>query len=170
MPLATQPLRDEHRELFPHVEHLRVLADTVGDASLDSLRAGIDEAYDFLIYHLIPHAEAEDRVLYPAVARLLGAPEATATMSRDHVEVGRMAADVASLRQRLGAATHVDVSLERALRLALYGLYAVVSLHFAKETEIYLPLLDAHLTADAASQLFHAMEESRPAPEVASGR
>ena len=29
MVLLTQPLRDEHRELFPHVEQLRTVADRV---------------------------------------------------------------------------------------------------------------------------------------------
>jgi len=28
----------------------------------------------------------------------------------------------------------------------LYGLYAIVKLHFAKEEEVYLPILDQRLT------------------------
>jgi hypothetical protein len=28
---VTQPLRDEHRELLPHIERLRALADSIGD-------------------------------------------------------------------------------------------------------------------------------------------
>jgi hypothetical protein len=48
----------------------------------------------------------------------------------------------------------------------LYGLYAVVKIHFAKEEEVYLPILDARLTADEAHQLFEAM--GRAAQEARS--
>ena len=40
----------------------------------------------------------------------------------------------------------------------LYGLYALIDLHFAKEEEVYLPILDAHLSAEQAAELFHNME------------
>jgi hypothetical protein len=42
----------------------------------------------------------------------------------------------------------------------LYGLYALVTLHFAKEEELYLPLLDARLSPEAARGMFEAMEEA----------
>jgi iron-sulfur cluster repair protein YtfE (RIC family) len=45
-----------------------------------------------------------------------------------------------------------------ALRRVLYGLYAVIKLHLAKEEEIYLPLLDSKLTAEEAKAMFAAME------------
>ncbi len=48
----------------------------------------------------------------------------------------------------------------KALRRVLYGLYTLVKLHFAKEEEIYLPLLDAHLTPDEARSMFEKMEEA----------
>jgi iron-sulfur cluster repair protein YtfE (RIC family) len=45
-----------------------------------------------------------------------------------------------------------------ALRRVLYGLYTLVKVHFAKEEEIYLPLLDSKLTAEEAHAMFEAME------------
>ena len=45
-----------------------------------------------------------------------------------------------------------------ALRRVLYGLYALVKVHFAKEEEVYLPLLDARLTPGEAHAMFEAME------------
>lgn len=42
----------------------------------------------------------------------------------------------------------------------LYGLYAVIRLHFAKEEEIYLPLLDANLTPDDAADMFTTMQQA----------
>lgn len=157
MSTVTEPLREEHRELLPHVDLLRSVAEQVGDVTVESLRKGVDGTYDFLSRHLIPHATAEDEALYPVVNRLLGAPGATVTMSRDHVEVGRLTDELGEIRERLnrGALGPED---EKALRRVLYGLYALVKVHFAKEEEIYLPLLDARLSPDDAGRMFQAME------------
>lgn len=152
---ATRPIREEHRQLLPHIEALRVLADSIGEAPVEDVVGGLDEAHEFLAHHLIPHALAEDRALYPVVARLMGAEAATATMSRDHVEVGRLAEALPVLRERVRRG---ETGVERDLRRILYGLYALVSLHFAEEEEIYLPLLDERLTEAEASELFEAME------------
>ncbi len=42
----------------------------------------------------------------------------------------------------------------------LYGLYSIVKLHFAKEEEIYLPILDNHLSEGDAHELFHKSPKS----------
>lgn len=158
MVTPTQPLRDEHKELLPHIETLRTLADSIEEVPIESLRRGVDEAYDFLRHHLVPHAQAEDAALYPIVGRVMGAPEATATMSRDHVEVGRLTEELGSLREKLRRPS-VDTATTKGLRRVLYGLYALVKVHFAKEEELYLPLLDARISAQEAFMVFHAMEE-----------
>ena len=157
MTTLTQPLRDEHKELLPHIELLRTVADSIGEAPIESLQGGVDEVYAFLMHHLLPHAQAEERALYPVVGRLMGAPEATATMSRDHVEVGRLTQELGSLCSKL-VSVRPGEAQEKALRRILYGLYALVKEHFAKEEEIYLPLLDARLTPEEARQMFEAME------------
>jgi hypothetical protein len=89
----------------------------------------------------------------------MGAPEATATMSRDHVEVGRLTDELAALREALIGET-IDAAQARALRRTLYGLYALVKVHFAKEEEVYLPMLDARLAPDEARAMFEAMERA----------
>ncbi len=159
MTILTQPLRDEHKELLQHIELLRTVADAIGEAPFGSLRQSIDEAYAFLTHHLLPHAQAEERALYPVVGRLMGAPEATATMSRDHVEIDRLTQELGSLLSHVGGGSMGEEE-ERDLRRVLYGLSALIRVHFAKEEEIYLPLLDARLTADEAHQLFEAMERA----------
>ena len=156
MTIVTQPLRDEHNELFPHVDQLRTAADGVGESDPVTL-AAVGEALDFLEHHLIPHAGAEDAALYPVVARIMGAPDATATMRRDHVEVGKLATELGMLREEL-ASDGGSSFLYREMRRVLYGLYALVELHFAKEEEVYLPILDANLNADQATDLFRNME------------
>jgi hypothetical protein len=87
----------------------------------------------------------------------MGAPDATMTMRRDHVEVGRLTAELGELHAQLDAGKEMP-QLDLELRRVLYGLYALVSVHFAKEEEIYLPILDANLSADEAAKLFHDME------------
>jgi hypothetical protein len=89
MAKPTQPLRDEHKEFFPHIEGLRAAADSVGEAPVETVRRKVGESHEFLLHHLLPHARAEERAFYPVVAMLIGAPEATATMRRDHVEIVR---------------------------------------------------------------------------------
>jgi iron-sulfur cluster repair protein YtfE (RIC family) len=157
MTSITQPLRDEHKELLPHIESLRLAGDAVNESLTSSAHAGIDEAYNFLTRQLIPHAQAEEKALYPMVQKAMGAAQATATMSRDHIEVDRLTQELGSLRVHR---SQLSITFEqaRALRRVLYGLYALVKVHFAKEEEIYLPLLDSRLTADEAHAMFEAME------------
>ena len=157
MNTLTQPLRDEHKELFPYVDHIRQVAELVGEASIGDIRSGVDEVYDFLANHLKPHAEAEEAALYPVVQKVLGSPDATKTMSRDHVEVGLNIDELALLRNGLtdNALTAAQVT---SLRRVLYGVYALVKVHFAKEEEVYLPILDQRLTPESAQEMFEAME------------
>ena len=96
-----QHIRDEHRELIAQIEVLRTVADSIGSASIESIREGVGQAYTFLIHQLIPHAQAEEQVLYLTVGRLLRALEATETMSRDHLEVIRLTEELEALRLHL---------------------------------------------------------------------
>ncbi|MEO8697843.1 MAG: hemerythrin domain-containing protein [Acidimicrobiales bacterium] len=152
----TQPLRDEHAELAPHIEALRVAGDAVGQFHPE-LKRLVDASYEFLVDHLIPHAEAEELALYPAVQRVVGATEATATMARDHVEVRTLTDELARYRDELATAPLVDARLANGLRRVLYGLHHLVKLHFAKEEEVYLPILDQRLTHSEAEAMFTSM-------------
>lgn len=163
MATVTQPLRDEHAHLLSHVKALRAVADLVGEVPMEALRQEVDDAYRFLTEHLLPHAEAEERVLYPAVAEAMGAPEATRTMSRDHAEIGRLIQELGEIRAGLAEA-ELDPVRARALRRVLYGLYTLVMVHFAKEEEVYLPLLDRRLTPEQASELLAAAAEAAHGP------
>ena len=152
MNTLTQPLRDEHKELIPNIEQILKVADSLPDAPQEQIRDGIQEVYEFLAYHLIPHAQAEEAALYPVVQQVLGSPEATHTMSRDHVEVGRYVEELDELRQDLSSRN------TKSLQRVLYGLYALVKVHFAKEEEVYLPILDERLSPEQARDMFEAME------------
>ena len=79
MTTLTQPLRDEHKELLPHIESLKnaglAVHGTLNQTSIDL----IDEALAFLTTHLLPHAHAEEVALYPVVQKVMGSPYGTAT-------------------------------------------------------------------------------------------
>jgi iron-sulfur cluster repair protein YtfE (RIC family) len=158
MTTAMAPLRAEHQELRPYIEQLRVVADEIGELNAAAIRTQVDELLEFLTLHLIPHARAEDDVLYPAVASLMGSSAATRTMSRDHVAVVRLVDELGATRTALRG--DAPAAALNALRRILYGLYALVTTHFAKEEEIYLPLLEARLSLDEAAELLAGMERS----------
>lgn len=166
-----EPLRAEHRLLLPQVVALAEVGDAIGLAPAAVQRARVDAAQRFLADQLIPHATAEDAVLYPEVDRLLGwkgGTRATDTMRRDHLEVVRLTERLGWLRERLQAAT-LEPDEEVELRRLLYGLHAVVVLHFAKEEAVYLPLLDRALTADEAEALVERLERASGGSAAAQG-
>ena len=47
---------------------------------------------------------------------------------------------------------------EADARRVLYGLYALVKLHFTEEEEIFVPVLEDALDADDAREMFDRME------------
>ena len=163
MARLTDPLRDEHRDLRPRVDEILTVADLLGDPPHDVPSQRIAAVSTFLHRHLLRHAAAEETALYPVVGWALGGVQATATMSRDHVEIARMS-DELDLLTSEARAGRADV---RALRRVLYGLHAIVALHFAKEEEVYLPLLDEKLTPETARRLFVEMEQAAAAAQAA---
>ena len=129
----TEAFRAEHRHLIAHVDNIRVAASEIPDLAPEEREAVVGRILAFLRGDLVPHAEWEEQVLYAAVGDLIGARAATATMSRDHVAIGRMV-------DALAEADSHDVPRMQEL---LYGLHALIRVHFEKEEEVFLPLLDA---------------------------
>ncbi len=127
-----EALRDEHRHLLAHVDQIRAAGGEVVDLAPEERDALVGRILQFLRETLVPHAEWEEQVLYAAVGKVLGNNAATATMSRDHVAIRRMI-------DALAEADRADLT---RLQELLYGLHALIVLHFEKEEEIYLPLLD----------------------------
>lgn len=156
MTTITQPLRDEHKELLPHLEHILALADGIEEGADPLLVERVRKIHGFLERDLLHHAHVEEQALYPVVATAMGAPEATATMSRDHLEIGRLVDELGIVNDQLdvGAITRRQAN---ELRRLLYGLHAIVRLHFRKEEEVYLPLLDARLTEAEGTALIEAI-------------
>jgi iron-sulfur cluster repair protein YtfE (RIC family) len=149
MTRPTEAFREEHRHLLVHVGQIRVAAGEVGDLAIEEREVVVGRVLDFLRNTLLPHAEWEEQVLYTAVGELLGDAQATAIMSRDHVAIGRM----------VEALAETDFGDIARLQELLYGLHALITVHFEKEEEIYLPLLDAR--PDVAERVMKQISAER---------
>jgi hypothetical protein len=130
----------EHDDLQDVLEAVRDAADRLADGpEPDALRA-VKEVDRLLAERLLPHEYAEEHELYPALAPTLGGPEATATMSRTHAEIERLARRIAT---HLALTEADDASASGRLddlRASLYGLHTVLRLHFTQEEEHYFSL------------------------------
>jgi iron-sulfur cluster repair protein YtfE (RIC family) len=144
--LPTQPFRDEHRELIEHIEHLAEAARQMPQLTSEEREALRDRVLEFLRGTLIPHATAEEQVLYPEWARLVGFADAAVPMIHDHEAIAA----------RVNRLETVDVGQVDTLQELLYELHALVSVHFAKEEDIQLPAFDA--APEAAERVLQAME------------
>jgi hemerythrin-like domain-containing protein len=156
--LPTEPLRAEHRELLPHLQALDAAADEAHEWDLEQARHVLGGIVEFLRGHLVPHAHAEERVLYPAVEEAMGAPGATATMRADHSEIVARIDRLAATVNALGPGWS-EAESARSVAHELVGLSAILQLHFAKEEEVLLPVLDRTLDGSQASELFARMAE-----------
>ena len=145
----TEPFRKEHEHLLEHIEHLADAAREMPRLSDEERNALRDRILAFLRGNLIPHAKAEEDVLYPEWSKLLGFPDAAAPMIHDHEAI------VAHI-DRLA---RVDVRDVDALQELLYGLYALISVHFRKEEDLQLPAFDAaspEITEAVIARMQHA--------------
>lgn len=129
----TEPFRREHEELHEHIEHLARAAREVPRLSEEERNALRDRIVGFLRGTLMPHARAEEEVLYPEWAQLVGFADAAVPMVHDHEAI------VARI-ERLDTVELGDVD---TLQELLYGLYALISVHFRKEEDLQLPAFDA---------------------------
>jgi hemerythrin-like domain-containing protein len=76
-------------------------------------------------------------------------------MRRDHVEVAALTRELTGLTERYSAS---ETEVAADARRVLHSLYAVVRLHFAKEEEVYVPLLEQRLSDDEAADLMTRLD------------
>jgi quercetin dioxygenase-like cupin family protein/iron-sulfur cluster repair protein YtfE (RIC family) len=137
-PDVAELILEEHGHLFPHLKHLGELAAESTTLSEPELRRGLAKILDFLRNGLLPHAGEEEVSVYPAVEKVLRAiGGATHTMSIDHRFVGQMVNQLEGL-----AAGALSEREREQVRRLLYGLQTLLEVHFTKENEAYVPLLN----------------------------
>ncbi|NBP86311.1 MAG: heavy metal translocating P-type ATPase, partial [Mycobacteriaceae bacterium] len=130
----------EHERMRDDLSVLRDAAQQISAGERDAALTTLQAADTFLQDTLLPHEDAEDSTLYPALARPLGSAEATATMSRMHAEIHRLSTRLHSHREMAEAAGTVTLEQSDDLLACLYGLHALLCLHFVQEEENFFVL------------------------------
>jgi heavy metal translocating P-type ATPase len=128
--------RAEHQEFVPHLQRIRTVADRLDTYEPVEAMAELEQIRWFLLERLVQHEEEEEAAVYPVVAQLMGGEDPMGTMERAHMEIEHLARVFGHLLSDLppqgpGPDDLVD------LRRVLYGLHAILRLHFAQEEEAY---------------------------------
>lgn len=144
---AGRQVREEHRQLRPEVRRLRLLADKLEQIPSGDALTELQKAARFLNEELIPHEQSEDSTMYPVVARLIGGEDPTASMSRAHQEIIHLVRLFSRLVEELPA-EGPTVEDFPDLRRVMYGLHALLRVHFAQEEEVYLALIEERLEGE----------------------
>jgi hypothetical protein len=144
----------EHDELRDSLMLLRDAADLLVSGASPAALDAIRRADTVLQNDLLPHERAEEHQLYPALASPLGSTEATVPMSRMHAEIERLARRLGTHVQLANASGAIQSGQIEDLLSCLYGLYAVLRLHYVQEEESYFTLAsEPHVTPPAPHDL-----------------
>jgi heavy metal translocating P-type ATPase len=128
--------RAEHREFAADLQRIRTTADHLSELPPDRLREELAAIRVFVLERLPRHEEEEEADVYPVVARAMGGEDPLSSMSRAHLEIahlGRLFQTVVDDLPTDGPGPEDLMDLRRLL----YGLHAVLRLHFAQEEEVY---------------------------------
>lgn len=150
-------IHEEHREMIPHVKAMRTTAELIGHTPHSVVVARCQEAVQFLQHHLLPHARAEEQFLFPVVDRLESARMASALMRWDHTEIERLTEELHSSWQKMMSDRLLTDDVERHVREVLLALHSLLVLHFAKEDDVIVPLLESSITQEEADAIEHDM-------------
>jgi len=130
---GTSRFLDDGAALRERVEQLLATAHELPGLEVSERIDAVERTVSFLAEVLLPHAQAEERVLYPAASRLLHSRDDSAAVRRDRTELRR-------LIQALAAADPADAG---RLQELLYAMYLLLTGHFQREDAIYLRLVQA---------------------------
>jgi len=131
----------EHLAIRADLDQLRQAADALGIEGSPDAIARVRRVHRLLVDEVLPHEQAEDDVLYPALAKVLGGTDPLGPMSRAHAEISHLVRRLGRLLDDLDPGGPDEVDLAELRRL-LYGLHAILRLHTAQEEESYLSLAD----------------------------
>ena len=124
----------QHATLRAGTARLRSVADELGSVPAATAQADLAEVRRFLRDELLPHEQAEERQLYPAVAPYAGGEDAVVAARREHAEVAKLAKTLSGMLDDLAPGGPSGDELI-GLRRVLYSLHAVLTLHRAGEEE-----------------------------------
>jgi heavy metal translocating P-type ATPase len=134
-------LKAEHERLAAPLGRLRAVADQLATLSPLDAALALAEVETLVRGRLLQHEREDEADLYPVIELAIGGSDPLAAMRRTHREVqhlggllGRMVADLPP--------EGPDQVSTNEFRRVLYGLDAILRLHFAQEDELYYGLAD----------------------------
>jgi len=133
----------EHVEMRRGIDRMLEVARLHG--SNEELSAGALEIMHWVGRVLEPHAQWEDRWLYPEIDERVGTPWATKLMAFEHKQIRDAAEALAAARLALREHGSTDAAIE--LRGRLFALDAILRAHMAREERFLIPLLDVEPAA-----------------------
>lgn len=131
----------EHGTLREVLPLLRVAADELSCGPTPDALAALYRARTALVDQLVPHEQAEEAELYPALARTLGDGEALAPMSRAHAEIGRLTRRLQAHLAAIDDSKQISAERQQDILACLYGLHTLLQLHYVQEEENYFTLI-----------------------------
>jgi soluble P-type ATPase len=142
-PALAARLHTEHRRLGPALERLRNLADQMDTMTPPPLRDALADVHHFLTVDLLEHERLDEKEVYPTIAAQLSGEDPLGAFSRTHQEIFHLARLLELLIGELPEAGPDAHDLPDIRRL-LYGLHAVLQLHFAQEEDLYQSVSDPY--------------------------
>jgi soluble P-type ATPase len=146
---VAERFRTEHREFQPELQRIRRTADRLESMPAEEVRVELENVRVFLAERLPTHEEEEEAAVYPLVAMLMGGEDPMSSMARAHVEIEHLTRVYRTLVDDLPAGP-IDADDLIDLRRVLYGLHAILRLHFAQEEEAYAWLASEDEGSEAA--------------------
>jgi iron-sulfur cluster repair protein YtfE (RIC family) len=163
--LATELFRREHLEIKESLIQVgNLVGKLYGQPGLEA-RIMMDDVVRKLQKDLSPHAEWEERVLYPIIDRhaASGSRRFTATMRYEHTIIARQLADLEIEAHR---------PTPDAKRFARHAdqLLGLIHAHFEEEEEVLLDVLDSSMTAEEFKRaIIHEEERAAGAGGLPGG-
>jgi heavy metal translocating P-type ATPase len=125
-----------HPELLVRVDEFPALAARLGEIPPEEARVRLEGVCRFLVEELLPHEMQEQEKAYPILAETLQPEDPTGPLVHTHHEIRRLVRAFGRQVEHLPAQGPGPDDLHD-LRRSLYGLYAILTMHFAQEEELY---------------------------------
>jgi heavy metal translocating P-type ATPase len=138
-PAMSERLRAEHDHLVPRLDSIRDAGDALDALTPIEAIHVLRETEAFLVDEVLPHEAADEAEIYPQMSEILPGEDPLATMSHAHREIFHLI-DVFRRQVADLPADGPESADVRDLRRTLYGLHAILRLHFDQEEELYLSL------------------------------
>lgn len=134
-------LHAEHEHLAGPLAQLRHVADQLATLSPPQAADALVALGRVVHEDLLRHEREDDAHLYPRIERAIGGDDPIAAMHRTHREVQQFGALLARMTADLPTEGPGPAETNEFRRL-LYGLDAILRLHFAQENELYYSLVE----------------------------